>query len=225
MSSSSDPPCPVGFRPPIYDHLNRMEGPTLTLSDVQQRLIAFEEERYSELPHEEFEDGCLAIYEAEKAGGTEMPAIVGVLRQHVEREEERHRSEQGERYKRLKDEQRVAAEQQLVSGSDCKWTPWSGTKDVYCRLGGRLFRLSTRDDKFLDLFRVAEIATTDGRLLGRYMKLGTRQRRSRRLPISPKLRCKTVGRSAPQQPGKPSGFRPRQSVRRTSERRMHFSLC
>lgn len=37
---------------------------------------------------------------------------------------------------------------------------------------GRLFRLSPRDDKFLDLFRVEEIDTGEGHLLGRHMKRG-----------------------------------------------------
>ncbi|NYT40772.1 hypothetical protein HZY97_08395 [Sphingomonas sp. R-74633] len=169
----------------LRDHLNRMEGPRLTLSDVEQRLRAFEEERYSEFPRDEFQTGCLAIYEAEKAEGTELPAIVGVLRAHIESEEARLEQEHRDRYAKLKEEQRLAAEQRLLSGADCKWTPWAGTKDLYCRVGGRLFRLAPRDDKFLDLFRVEEIDSSEGHLLGRYMKRGDATKAVERIAYQP----------------------------------------
>ncbi|RYE64722.1 MAG: hypothetical protein EOO83_00440 [Oxalobacteraceae bacterium] len=155
----------------LREHLNRMDGPSLTLTDVKQRMVAFEEEQYSEFPRDEFQAGCLAIFKAEKALGTELPAIVGVLRAHVELEETRLQQEQADRYKRLKEEQRAAAEQRLLSGADCKWTAW-GKTDAYCRVGGRLFRLTTREDKFLDLFRAEEVGAGKQRLLGRYAKRG-----------------------------------------------------
>ncbi|OWK25531.1 hypothetical protein AJ87_08900 [Rhizobium yanglingense] len=50
-------------------------------------------------PKEEFQQGCLVRYQKEKADGTELPTIIGLLRDHVEREEERFRAEQ-ERYQR-----------------------------------------------------------------------------------------------------------------------------
>ncbi|MEX2746446.1 IS3 family transposase [Rhizobium mongolense] len=50
-------------------------------------------------PKEELQQGCLVRYQKEKADGTELPTIIGLLRDHVEREEERFRAEQ-ERYQR-----------------------------------------------------------------------------------------------------------------------------
>lgn len=43
-----------------------MEGPGLTFSDIEQRLRAFEEERYSEFPRDARQADRLAIHEAEK---------------------------------------------------------------------------------------------------------------------------------------------------------------
>ena len=154
----------------LRDHLNCMEGPTLSTSDVEQRLRAFTEERYSDYPRDEFQAGCLAIYEVEKAEGTEMPAIIGVLQEHVEREEERLRVEQQARYQELKRREREAAENRLRSGADCKWTPWPKTKDFYCRVNGRLFRLSPGPDKRLDLHEVETIETASEQMMGRYLK-------------------------------------------------------
>ncbi|KRB86928.1 hypothetical protein ASE00_07410 [Sphingomonas sp. Root710] len=156
----------------LRDHLNRMEGPALSTSDVEQRLRAFAEERYSDFARDEFRPGCLAIYEAEKADGTEMPAIIGVLQEHVEREEERLRVEQEARYQELKRREQAAAENRLLSGADCKWTPWPKTKDVYCRVSGRLFRLSPGPDKRLDLYEVESVEAAGGELMGRYLKRG-----------------------------------------------------
>ena len=89
--------------------LNQMPGPALTAADVAQRLEAFEEEQ-REYPDEQFQPGCLALYEQEKAAGTELPAIVGLLRDHVEREEERIRVEQQERYAHSREQDRIARE-------------------------------------------------------------------------------------------------------------------
>lgn len=154
----------------LREHLNRMEGPTLSVGDVEQRLRAFAEEDYSSYPRDELRDSCLAVYEAEKAEGTEMPAIIGVLQQHVEREEERLRVEQDARYQDLKRREREAAEARLLSGADCKWTPWSKTRDMYCRANGRLFRLSPGPEKRLDLFEVESIDSSTGEMMGRYLK-------------------------------------------------------
>ncbi|MGY4474519.1 hypothetical protein [Bradyrhizobium sp. USDA 3364] len=48
-------------------------------------------EDYFSCPKEELQPACLAIYDREKAKGTELPAIIRLLRDHVEREEERLR--------------------------------------------------------------------------------------------------------------------------------------
>lgn len=63
----------------LQDHLNQMPGPSLTGTDVEQRLRAFEDEEYYSYPKEELKSGCLAIYGQEKLAGTELPAIIGVL--------------------------------------------------------------------------------------------------------------------------------------------------
>jgi hypothetical protein len=81
----------------MREFLNRMPGPRLTTTDVAQRLKAFEDEQHYAYPNEELHSGCLALYEKEKTEGTELPAVVGLLRDHVEREEERLRGEQQER--------------------------------------------------------------------------------------------------------------------------------
>lgn len=137
----------------LQDHLNRMEGPKLSFSDVQQRLKAFADERYSEYPRDELQEGCLAVYEAEKALDTEMPAMVGVLRNHIEKEEERLRHEQDARFRQLSEAEAAAAEQRLISGADCRWTPQKETEDVFCRVNGRLFRLTITSDKRVELYR------------------------------------------------------------------------
>jgi hypothetical protein len=149
-----------------------MEGPKLSFSDVEQRLKAFADERYSEYPRDELREGCLAVYEAEKALGTEMPAIVGVLRDHIEKEEERLSQEQDALFRQLREAEAAAAEQRLLSGADCRWTPQKGTKDVFCRVNGRLFRLTTTSDKRVELYRAEGLEAGKGTLLGRYLKRG-----------------------------------------------------
>jgi hypothetical protein len=81
----------VGCWIPIEDlrqFLNQMPGPRLTTTDVAQRLRVLEDEGHHEYPREEFQAGCLALYDKEKVEGTELPAIIGLLRDHVEHEEE-----------------------------------------------------------------------------------------------------------------------------------------
>jgi hypothetical protein len=80
----------------------------------------------------------------EKAQGTEVPAIIGLLRDHVEREEERLTIEQKERYEQSREKERIAREQRLLSGADCKWTQLGKSSDWHCRMSGRLYRLSPR---------------------------------------------------------------------------------
>ena len=65
--------------------LNRLPGPALTHTDVVQRLRAFWEEPWAEYPDEELKAGCLALYEREKAFGTELPAIIGALQRTYRR--------------------------------------------------------------------------------------------------------------------------------------------
>ena len=83
--------------------LNNLPGALLTKTDVEQRLRAIWEEPYTTYPNEDLKDGCLVLYHSEKAQGTEMRAIIGMLQEHLEREEERLRREQEERYRKLKE--------------------------------------------------------------------------------------------------------------------------
>ncbi|RUV49059.1 hypothetical protein EOB77_21215 [Mesorhizobium sp. M7A.F.Ca.MR.228.00.0.0] len=141
----------------------------VTATDVGQRLRAFEDEEYFSYSKEELLPGCLALYEKERAEGTELPAIIGLLRDHVEREEERLRVEQEERYKSLREEDRIAREQRLLSGADCKWTQLQKSPHWYCRANGRTYRLSPTKDKMWNLYRVSSVSEEDqGALIGKY---------------------------------------------------------
>lgn len=157
----------------IRDFLNRMPGPSLTTTDVAQRLKAFEEEDYYSYPKEQLQLGCLALYEKEKAEGTELPAIIGLLRDHVEREEERLRAEQQERYRQWREDDRIAQEQRLLSGADCKWTQFQKSPNWYCRSNGRTYRLSPTKDKMWHLHRVNSASDDEeGALIGKYQRRG-----------------------------------------------------
>lgn len=153
----------------LRDYLNDLPGPNLTMTDVAQRLRAFEEEPYASYATDELKDGCLALFAKEKAEGTELPAIIGLLSEHVEHEEERLRLERAERYKRMREQERLAAEQRLLSGADCKWTQLGRAPQWYCRTNGRTYRLTPTSDKRWDLHRVsAPSAEEKGQHIGRY---------------------------------------------------------
>jgi len=153
--------------------LNGMPGPQLTTTDVLQRMKSFEEEEYFSYPKEELQTGCLTLYEKEKAEGTELPAIIGLLRDHVEREEERLRTEQQERHQQWREQDRVAREQRLLSGADCKWTQLQKSAHWYCRANGRTYRLSPTKDKMWNLYRVQAVSDEEkGALIGKYRARG-----------------------------------------------------
>lgn len=157
----------------MRDFLNRMPGSPLTTTDVGQRLKAFEDEQLYEYPNEELQSGCLVLYEKEKAEGTELPAIVGLLRDYVEREEDRIRAEQQESHQRLREEDRIAQEQRLLSGADCKWTRLQKSQNWYCRANGRTYRLSPTKDKMWSLDRVKSTSDDEtGALIGKYQRRG-----------------------------------------------------
>jgi hypothetical protein len=156
----------------LRDCLNAMPGPYLTRTDVAQRLKALEDEENA-YPKEELQPGCLALYEKEKAEGTKLPAIIGLLRDHVEREEERIRVEQQERYQRWREEERKAREQRLLSGADCKWTQPHKSPNWYCRANGRTYRLSPTKDKMWNLHRVSSTSDEEnGASIGKYRQRG-----------------------------------------------------
>lgn len=122
--------------------------------------------------------GVLKLYQREKAEGTELPAIVGLLRDHVEREEERLRTERDERYRRQSEEDRIAREQRLLSGADCQWTQLQKSPCWYCRANGRMYRLTPTKGKMWNLQRVNSISDDEeAGVVGRIGSAVTRRKR------------------------------------------------
>ena len=152
-------------------YLNGMPGPELTRMDVAQRLRAFQEEAWERYPDEHFRAGCLEIFERETTEGTELPAIIGCIREWLEDEEARRWLDREAARKRAIEEEKAALEQRLVSGADCKWTPWRQSPALYCRSNGRLFRLSPRADRRWELHRLRALEDEAGDWIGTY---GTR---------------------------------------------------
>lgn len=156
----------------LRNFLNGMPGPSLTTTDVAQRMKAFEQEGL-DYAEEDLRPGCLALYEKEKAQGTELPAIIGLLRDHANREEERLRTEQERRHQQWREDDRIKREHRLLSGADCKWTKLPESTNWYRRTNGRTYRLSPTKDNMWNLFRVN--STTDdeeGALIGKYRRRG-----------------------------------------------------
>ena len=151
--------------------LNGLPGPSLTKTDVEQRLRAIWEEPYTTYPNDVLEDGCQVLYQSEKAQGTEMRAIIGALQAHIEREDERLRREQEESYRRWKEEERVQLEQRFLSGADCGWTRIDKSEAFYSRRNGRTFCFVQGKDKRWTLSRVKKI-DEKGELLGLYQGRG-----------------------------------------------------
>jgi len=151
----------------LAHHLNQMDGPALTTTDVSQRLEAMSLEDYSPYPDERLKDGCLALFETENAQGTELPAIVGVLNEFVDSEKARLDAEHVAAYRARQEEERRALEQRFHSGADCKWTPIGNSKEVFCRVNGRAFRLSPTTDRMQHLHRIDDAGETID-LVGRY---------------------------------------------------------
>lgn len=157
---------PVGD---LTDRLNELGGPKMTRTDVQQRLNALLEESYLSYPDERLRDACLEFYEAEKAKGTEFTAIVYALKDYVEVEEDRLRREWQEEVSRRGAEEKLAARKRLRSGADCKWTALEdGSKSVYARMNGRLFRLTVTDGGFQVLERLEGFDDPEPDWVGRY---------------------------------------------------------
>jgi hypothetical protein len=152
----------------LRDHLNGMAGAKLTLTDVVQRLRAFNEEAYEPYPDDEQRDACLEIYNREQTAGTEMAAIVGAIQQFVEEDRDARQRAQQEAYRAQVEAKRLAAEQRLLSGADCKWIALGKSKTFHCRVNGRLFRLEVQPDKKFHLFRVKSVDDLNGELVGRY---------------------------------------------------------
>jgi hypothetical protein len=160
----------VGCWIPLEDlraFLNEMPGPTLTPTDVAQRLRAFCEEE-CEPPNEALKDSCLEIYEDERTQGTELVAIIGRLREHIDHEEVRLMNERWDEQRRQAEEKRRGLEQSFLAGEDCRWTPVAKSLDVYCRVNGRAYRLAAKEGQTRNLFRLSSVDDANPRLIGKY---------------------------------------------------------
>jgi hypothetical protein len=171
----------------LLTFLNGLPGPTLTHTDVVQRLRAFWEEAWASYPNEELKAGCLTLYESEKAQGTELPAIVGALQEHIELEEERLRLEREETYRRNREEERIRLEQKFLSGADSGWTQANGSLDLYCRRNGRAFRIARGKDKRWKLYRITSLEDP-GDLLGTYQGRGDANKALQQIAYQPEPR-------------------------------------
>jgi hypothetical protein len=147
--------------------LNRLPGPPLTHTDVVQRLRAFYEEPYGVYPNDELKAGCLALYDAENAQGTELPAIIGALQEHIELEEDRLRREQEETYRRHQEADRIRRQQRFLAGADCGWPQVEKSDELYCRRNGRAFRVARAKDKRWNLYQIKSLEDA-GVILGTY---------------------------------------------------------
>ena len=108
------------------------------------------------------------LYQAEKAQGTELPAIVGAIQEYIEAEEERLRREREEAYRQFKEEERVRRQQIYLASADCGWTLLQGSEDFFCRRNGRAYRIARSKDNRWNLYRT-EIPNTSDVLLGTYL--------------------------------------------------------
>ncbi|WP_245286167.1 hypothetical protein [Bradyrhizobium sp. WSM1417] len=142
------------------------------------------EEPHTNYPKDELKDGCVALYQSEKACGTEMRAIIGALQEHIEREEERLRHEQEQNYRRWREEERVKLELRFLSGADCSWTQIDKSEAFYCRRNGRTFRIAQGKDKRWTLYRVEEIGDK-GELLGTYQGRGDANKALKTIAYAP----------------------------------------
>jgi hypothetical protein len=156
----------------LRDYLNGMPGPKLTTTDVAERLRLVEEAQY-ETPTDDLRASCRELYDLEKTEGTELPAIISRLKDHVTDGEVRLRTERQDQYKKMREEQRAAQEQRLLSGADCNWTQLRNSKNWYCRKNGRTYRVSPTKDNMWRLDRVAAAADEEpGGLIGKYRGRG-----------------------------------------------------
>jgi hypothetical protein len=168
--------------------LNQLPGPELTVTDVNQRLRSiWEEASLNGYPNEDVKDACLPLYETERAAGTEMMAIIGAIQEFIEVEEERLRLEGEERYRRLREEERLRDEQMFLAGADTSWIKVGESKDLFCRKNGRSFRISQGKDKRWSLFRIANVEES-GKLVGVYGGRGDANKALKQIAYEPEPR-------------------------------------
>jgi hypothetical protein len=151
----------------LHAALGELPGPPLTGSDVRGRLLPLWDEGLDH-PEETLRTGCEALYAQEKAAGTELAAIIQLMKDWVGEEYGRRMHQEWEERERRRAELKAAAEQVLLSGADCKWTQIGSSADLYCRVNRRTYRLAKAADKKLEVWRVQSMGDAAGRLIGRY---------------------------------------------------------
>jgi len=156
----------------LLEELNRLSGGELTMTDVEQRLLAIMEESLQNCPNVELREGCLALYEKEKAMGTEMAAIIGAIRGHIEREEERLRNERQQRWRTQQAEEREMRMALFQAGADCPWMPLNGSTELYRRINGRTYRATPTADKLWLLHRIRSVDDPKPMQIGKYKRRG-----------------------------------------------------
>lgn len=147
--------CPCWI--PIADlttALNDLSGSKPTQTDVLARLSVVQED-LGAWPMNRWQAGCEMIFNEERLAGTEMVAIAVRMRQFIEDEEARQRQEWETSYRERVVAEKAKLEARFLAGADCKWTPVAGSKAIYCRMNGRVFRLSRAVDGRYELDRVA----------------------------------------------------------------------
>jgi hypothetical protein len=131
------------------------------------------EEEHWDWPNEDIQPRCLSVYEEEKMKGTELPAIIGLLRDYVDRDVQRIRTEREEKYRRQREQDQTVREQRPTSGDDCKWTQVQKSPRWYYRANSKTYRLSATKDKKSSLYRVTLISDNEnGALIGKYQRCG-----------------------------------------------------
>ena len=78
-------------------------------------------------------------------------------------------------------------EQRFLSGADCKWTPLDRSKELYCRMNGRAYRLSPTPDKKWALHRI-DNAEDEGVSIGKYATRGDATKALKELAYKPEPR-------------------------------------
>jgi len=156
----------------LQERLNRLPGAPLTLTDVSQRIRSYQDEDYFNYPDQEFKKSCLAIYEAEKATGTELIAIIQAINEYLETETENRRIKRDEDFKKKAQEERLALEQKFLSGADCKWTTLGKSTEFYCRKNGRAFKIFQNAEKMWISMRIESADNQNGDIIGKYKLRG-----------------------------------------------------
>jgi hypothetical protein len=153
--------------------LNRLPGPQLTLTDLDQRMKHMIDVEYIGSLEPKLKLECLEIYQEEREAGTEMPAIIGRLAEYTSSQFNRLREERYAEERLRSEKARLERESRLLSYADCPWTQIKGSQFAYCRKNGRLFQLKPNSDKSWTMYRVSEVNDlAKGEMIGRYRSRG-----------------------------------------------------